>query len=132
MALMLTRDGVMSRVHGYRAGARGLLRGADTALRREIKVVRTSEIALSSFSFGLLQGRFKDKGGLTLFGLPVDLLAGTAFHILGLLFSPKIGLTSPSPAATPTTCTPSETAPSRRSSRRRATGWASGGPRGVG
>lgn len=91
MALMLTRDGVMSRVHGYRAGARGLLRGADTALRREIKVVRTSEIALSSFSFGLLQGRFKDKGGLTLFGLPVDLLAGTAFHILGLLFSPKIG-----------------------------------------
>jgi hypothetical protein len=75
----------MGRAHGFREGARGLLRGADVSLRREIKVVRTSEIVLGSFSFGLLQGRFKDKGGLTLFGLPVDLLAGTAFHILGLL-----------------------------------------------
>jgi hypothetical protein len=84
MALMLTRDGMMSRLGGYRAGARGLLRGTDSALRRELRSVRSSEIALSSFSFGVLQGRFKDKGGLTFFALPVDLLAGATMHILGL------------------------------------------------
>jgi hypothetical protein len=84
MALMLTRDGIMSRMGGYRAGARGLLRSADSTLRRELPMVRTSEIALSSFTFGVLQGRFKAKGGLTFFALPVDLLAGATFHILGL------------------------------------------------
>jgi hypothetical protein len=50
-----------------------------------LKTVRTSEVALSSFSFGVLQGKFKAQGGLTLFGLPVDLLCGTAFHVVGLL-----------------------------------------------
>jgi len=84
MALMLTRDGIMSRMGGYRAGARGLLRSADSTLRRELPMVRTSEIALSSFTFGVLQGRFKAKGGLTFFALPVDLLAGATMHILGL------------------------------------------------
>ena len=74
----------MSRMGGYRAGARGLLRSADSTLRRELPMVRTSEIALSSFVFGTLQGRFKPQGGLTFFALPVDLLAGATFHILGL------------------------------------------------
>ena len=32
----------------------------------------------------MLQGRWKDKGGLTAFALPVDLLAGATFHIIGL------------------------------------------------
>jgi len=85
MALMLTREGVLSRIHGYRAGARGLLRGADSMIRKDLRVVRTSEVALSSFTFGLIQGRFKDKGGAVLLGLPVDLLAGAAFHIIGIL-----------------------------------------------
>lgn len=84
MALMLTREGVMSRLGGYRSHARGLLGRADTALRSENKIVRTSEIVLGSFAFGTLQGRWKDKGGLTLLGLPVDLLAGSALHIIGL------------------------------------------------
>ena len=84
MALMLTRDGMMSRYGGFRAGARWLLRGTDYALRRELRSVRSSEIALSSFTFGVLQGRFKDKGGLTFFALPVDLLAGATFHIFAL------------------------------------------------
>jgi hypothetical protein len=76
---------VLNRIHGYRSGARGLLRGADSALRRDVRVVRTSEVALSSFTFGLLQGRYKDKGGAVLLGLPIDLLAGASFHIFALL-----------------------------------------------
>ena len=84
MALMLTRDGMMSRYGGFQAGARGLLRGTDLALRRELRSVRSSEIALSSFTCGVVQGRFKDKGGLTVFALPVDLLAGATMHIVGL------------------------------------------------
>jgi hypothetical protein len=74
----------MSQFGGYREGARGLLRHADSLLSRELKIVRVSEIALSSFTFGVLQGKFKASGGLTAFGLPVDLLAGAGFHVLGL------------------------------------------------
>jgi hypothetical protein len=40
---------------------------------------------LSAFGFGLLQGKFKDKGGAVAWGLPVDLLAGAAFHVIGLI-----------------------------------------------
>ena len=82
--LRLSSGSVMSRFGGYREGARGLLRRADSVLSKELKTVRASEIALSSFTFGVLQGKFKASGGLTAFGLPVDLLAGAGFHILGL------------------------------------------------
>ena len=82
--LQLTRSGIESRLGRIGMGARSLLSGADRVLRTELKIVRTSEIALSSFTFGVLQGRFKARGGLTLMGLPVDLLAGATFHILGL------------------------------------------------
>ena len=85
MALMLTRAGVMSRLGGYRASARGLMRGADAGLRRDIKLVRTGEVVLSSFAFGLWQGKYKDKGGAVAWGLPVDLLFGAAFHVIGLI-----------------------------------------------
>lgn len=85
MALMLTRAGVMGRLGGYRHSARGLLRGADAGLRKDLRIVRTGEVVLSSFTFGVLQGKYKDKGGLVAFGLPVDLLAGAAFHVLGLI-----------------------------------------------
>lgn len=82
--LTLSSGSIMSRFGGYGAGARGLLRRADSLLTKELKSVRSSEIALSSFTFGVLQGRFKAQGGLTVFALPVDLLAGAAFHIFGL------------------------------------------------
>jgi hypothetical protein len=81
--LNLTSGGIMSRLGGGGFGARGLLRRADGYLTKEIRLVRTSEIALSSFTFGLIQGRFKKQGGLTI-GLPVDLLAGATFHALSL------------------------------------------------
>jgi hypothetical protein len=68
----------MSRFGGIGGGARGLLRKADEGL----KLTRAAEVSVSSFAFGVLQGRFKASGGLTLI-LPVDLLAGAAFHILG-------------------------------------------------
>ena len=85
MALMLTRHGVLSRLGGYRHHARGLLHGADSHLRKDLRIARTGEVVLSSFAFGVIQGKYKDKGGATLGPLPVDLTAGAAFHILGLL-----------------------------------------------
>jgi len=71
-------------------GARGLLRGADRMLSRDLKSVRSATVSFSAFTFGLLQGRFKSQGGLTLVGLPVDLLAGAAFHAFGM-FSRNYG-----------------------------------------
>ena len=85
MALMLTRHGVLSRLGGYRSHARGLLHGADSHLKKDLRIVRTGEVVLSSFTFGVLQGKYKDKGGLVAFGLPIALLAGAGFHLLGLL-----------------------------------------------
>lgn len=85
MALMLTRSGLLDRLHSHRHGARHLLHRTDTALRKDLRLVRTSEVALSSFAFGLVQGKYKDKGGAVLAGLPVDLLAGAAFHVIGLI-----------------------------------------------
>lgn len=66
-------------------GARGFLSGADRYLSRELKSVRACEVAGSAFACGLLQGRFKAQGGLTIFGLPVDLLAGIGLHAVGLV-----------------------------------------------
>jgi hypothetical protein len=83
--LRLTSSGIMSRLGGGGFGARGLLSRADGLLTKEIRAVRTSEIALSAFTFGALQGRFKAQGGLTVFALPVDLLAGATFHVLSLI-----------------------------------------------
>ena len=88
MALMLTRAGVMSRLGGFRSGARSLMSGADAGLRKQNRFIRTGTVALSAFGFGLLQGKFKDKGGAVAWGLPVDLLAGgppcTSFSSAGL------------------------------------------------
>lgn len=83
--LRLSSGGIMSRLHG--GGARGLLASADRSLSRELKSVRSAEIALSSFAFGVLQGRYKKQGGLTLL-LPIDVMAGAAFHVLAM-FMPK-------------------------------------------
>jgi hypothetical protein len=84
MALMLTRNSIMQRMGGYSGAARGLMHRTTSLLHRELASVRSSEIALSSFTFGLLQGKFKDRGGLTLLALPVDLLAGATFHIFAM------------------------------------------------
>ncbi len=84
MALMLTRDTIMRRMGGYSGAARGLMHRTTTLLHKEMASVRSSEIALSSFTFGVLQGKFKDRGGLTMLALPVDLLAGATFHIFAL------------------------------------------------
>ena len=118
--LRLSSGSVMSRFGGYREGARGLLRRADSVLSKELKTVRASEIALSSFTFGVLQGKFKASGGLTAFGLPVD-----SWPVRDSTSSASSG----SRDRMLTTCTPSETAPWRPSSRRRATGWVNGGLR---
>ena len=82
--LRLSSGSVVSRFGGYRDGARSLLRHADSVLSKELKIVRGVEVGISSFTFGVLQGKFKASGGLTAFGLPVDLLAGAGFHVLGL------------------------------------------------
>jgi hypothetical protein len=70
----------MSRLGGGGFGARSLLRQADGIID---KSVRAAEVSLSAFTFGLIQGRFKAQGGLTI-GLPVDLLAGITMHSLSL------------------------------------------------
>lgn len=85
MALMLTRHGLMEKLQHHRHHARHLLHGADSHLRKDLRLVRSGEVVLSSFTFGVLQGKYKEKGGLVLWGLPVDLLAGAAFHLVGLI-----------------------------------------------
>jgi len=82
--LRLTSGSIMSRMGSGGFGARGLLSRADQFLSKELKSVRTADVSLSSFAFGVVQGRFKAQGGLTLLGLPVDLLAGATFHVMGL------------------------------------------------
>jgi hypothetical protein len=82
--LMRSAD-IRSRLGLFGGAGRSLLGRADSLLGHKLGgAVRSSEVALSSFTFGVLQGRFKAQGGLTVFALPVDLLAGATFHILGL------------------------------------------------
>jgi len=56
-----------------------LLHRTHRTLGRELKSIRTGEVALTSFAFGLIQGKYKKDGGLTLL-LPVDLLTGIVAH----------------------------------------------------
>ncbi len=42
-------------------------------------VVTSTEVSAASFLFGLAQGKF---GGISIVGVPVDLLAGLALHVL--------------------------------------------------
>lgn len=72
MALMLSSSGILSRLGQPRALARDMI-------HREMASVTLCETAVSSLTFGILQGRFKNKGGLTLL-LPVDLMAGLGLH----------------------------------------------------
>ena len=62
-----------------------MIHSASAALRNELSpAMRSGAIALSSFSFGVIQGKFQKQGGLTLAGLPVDMLSGAAFHVVAL------------------------------------------------
>ena len=85
MALMLTRDNVLARFGGYRGGASGLIHGASSMIRGELSTpVRSGAIALSAFSFGVIQGKYQRKGGAVLWNLPLDGLAGAVFHAAAL------------------------------------------------
>jgi hypothetical protein len=86
MALMLTRSSIMRRMGGYSGAARGLMHRTTSLLHKELAVTRAAEVSMSAFAFGVLQGKFKDRGGLTLL-LPIDLIAGATFHAFAL-FSP--------------------------------------------
>jgi hypothetical protein len=85
MALEITRRGILSGIGGYRGAAHSMVHGASSMLRSEIKLVSHAEIGLSSFVFGVIQGRYQKQGGAVFFGLPVDLLSGAAFHLFSLL-----------------------------------------------
>jgi len=85
MALELTRAGILSGIGGYRGAAHSMVHGAGSMLRHEIKFVSHMEIGLSSFAFGVIQGRYQKQGGAVFFGLPVDLLSGLGLHVLALL-----------------------------------------------
>ena len=85
MALTLTRDNVLARYGGFHSGASSLIHGAGSMLRHELNpAVRTGAISLSAFTFGVIQGKYQKQGGLTLAGLPVDMLSGAAFHLAAL------------------------------------------------
>ena len=85
MALQLTRDNVLARYGSRPFGASSLIHGASSMLRHELNpAVRTGAISLSAFTFGVIQGKYQKQGGLTLAGLPVDMLSGAAFHVVAL------------------------------------------------
>jgi len=85
MALELTRHGILSGIGGYRGAAHSMVHGAGSMLRQHVLFVSTMEIGLSSFMFGVIQGRYQKQGGAVFWGLPVDLMAGAGFHLLALL-----------------------------------------------
>jgi hypothetical protein len=70
------------RLLDLRSRARGLLANKEEIILKP--ALRTSGISMTAFGFGVLQGRFADKGGVSLFNVPVDLLAGVAFHAVAL------------------------------------------------
>lgn len=84
MSLHLTQSDIIRFKHQAEAmknRAKAALEKADVAVDN---LIRTSEVAISAFGFGVLQGKFKKQGGVTLLGVPVDLLSGIGFHVLGL------------------------------------------------
>ena len=85
MALTLTRNNVLARFGGYHSGASSLIHSATSALKHELHpAMRTGAISLSSFAFGVIQGKYQKQGGCTLAGLPVDMLSAAAFHTVAL------------------------------------------------
>lgn len=83
---MLELQPYRHRLLDLRSRARGILADKEESILKP--ALRTSGIAMTTFSFGVMQGRFADKGGLSLFNVPVDLLAGVAFHAVALFANP--------------------------------------------
>jgi hypothetical protein len=67
----------------FKNQAESIQRRAKLALARADEavatVITTTEVGAASFLFGLAQGKF---GGISIVGVPVDLLSGLALHIL--------------------------------------------------
>ena len=87
MALTLTRDNVLARFGGggFHSSAGSMIRSASSMLKYELNpLVRTGAISLSSFAFGVIQGKYHPQKGLSLGGIPVDLLGGLVFHGMAL------------------------------------------------
>jgi len=49
------------------------------------QVVQTVEVGVAAFGFALARGRFEDKEGLNVVGVPVDLGVGVLAHVLGFM-----------------------------------------------
>jgi len=84
MALHLTQSDIIrfkNQAESMKNRAKAALEKAGDAVDN---LIRTSEVAVSAFAFGVLQGKFRKQGGVTLLGIPVDLIAGVGFHALGL------------------------------------------------
>jgi|WetSurMetagenome_2_1015567.scaffolds.fasta_scaffold112420_2 hypothetical protein len=79
MGFELTRNSILDRMRG---GGSSLLRNQ---LDRPSVWVQTPEVIFSSFAFGVIQGRCKNRGGCAPFGLPLDLVAGVALHAAAML-----------------------------------------------
>lgn len=84
MALHLTQHDIIR----FKNQAEALKKRAASVIEKHHSkieaVVRTVEVSGSAFAFGLLQGKFRKQGGVTILNVPVDLIAGAAFHALGL------------------------------------------------
>jgi len=75
MPLMLkSRDFIFNRSRDSHTGA--FNRIADS----ESTISRAGEVSLSSFGFGVMQGKAKKIGGLTAFGVPLDAVVGIGLH----------------------------------------------------
>ena len=80
MALGVSQNDIIkfkSQVDRMTAKAKAVMQKADKAVAT---VVTTSEVSAASFLFGLVKGKF---GGISLVGVPIDLLGGLGLHILG-------------------------------------------------
>jgi hypothetical protein len=87
MALTLTRDNVLARFGGggFRSGAGSMIRSASSMLKHDLNpLVRSGAISLSAFTFGVIQGKYHAQRGLSMAGVPVDLLAAATFHTVAL------------------------------------------------
>jgi hypothetical protein len=70
------------------AKARAYMARTDQAIEA---FATTSEVSATAFLFGLAQGKW---GGVAFFGIPVDLLAGAALHIVAFATEGKLSKSS--------------------------------------
>jgi hypothetical protein len=84
MPLMLTRDSILSRIHNRPSFLSHRTSSAIGQLTQgESTISRAGEVSLSSFGFGVMQGKAKRIGGLTAFGVPLDAVVGVGLHAVG-------------------------------------------------